>query len=55
MKQLKIFGAVAIVVGILLEYFRIGSEYSLGTLIGGVGIVAIVYAVMSARDKRRGI
>ena len=55
MKRLKLIGAVAIVAGIALEYFRIGAEYSLGTLIAGAGIVAIVYAVMSAREKRRGI
>ena len=55
MKRLKLIGAVAIVVGIALEVLRIGAEYSLGTLIAGAGIVAIVYAVMSAREKRRGI
>jgi hypothetical protein len=55
MKHLKIIGAVTIVVGIALEVLRIGSQFSLGTLIAGVGIVAIVYAVLAAREKRRGI
>ena len=41
--------------GILLEVLGVGSQFSLGTLIAGAGIVAIVYAVMSAREKRRGI
>jgi len=55
MKRLKLIGAVAIVVGLMLEVLQIGSQFSLGTLIAGAGIAAIVYAVLAAREKRRGI
>jgi hypothetical protein len=50
--NLKTIGAVAIVGGIGLEILQIGSSVSLGTLIAGAGIVAVVYAIMAKSDKR---
>lgn len=50
--SLQTIGAIAIVVGIALELFLIGSEYSLGTAIAAIGIFVFVYAYFDKREKR---
>jgi hypothetical protein len=37
----------AIVIGLALEVFRIGSAYSVGTLIAGLGVIVFVYDRMA--------
>jgi hypothetical protein len=35
------------VIGLALEVFRIGSAYSVGTLIAGIGVIVFVYDRMA--------
>lgn len=41
--QLQAIGIIAIVVGVLLELFMVGSSFSAGTIIAMLGIVVFVY------------
>ncbi len=41
--QFQAIGIIAIVVGVLLELFMLGSEFSAGTIIAMLGIVVFVY------------
>jgi hypothetical protein len=45
--NIRIACITAIVVGLALEIFNIGSAYSLGTIIAGIGIAVFVYDRMS--------
>jgi hypothetical protein len=45
--NIKWLSIAAIVIGLGLEVFRIGSQYSVGTLIAGVGVVVFVYDRMA--------
>jgi len=47
--NIRTLSVVAIVVGLGLEILRIGSQFSLGTIIAGVGIVVFVYDRMVRR------
>jgi hypothetical protein len=47
---LRNLSIAAIVVGLILETFRLGSEFSLGTLIAAVGIFVFVYDFFSRRQ-----
>ena len=49
--NIKILSIIAIVVGLGLEYFRVGSQLSLGTIVAGVGIIVFVYDLMARRSK----
>ena len=44
-------GVIAIVVGIGLEIFLIGSSFSLGTLIAMAGILVFVYGYFGVKKK----
>lgn len=50
--NIKIACITAIVVGLSLEILGIGSAFSLGTIIAGIGIVVFVYDRMSRPPKR---
>ena len=45
-------GVVAIIIGIGLELFRVGSSFSLGTLIAMVGILAFGYGYISSKQRK---
>ncbi|HEX9876839.1 MAG TPA: hypothetical protein VGC50_09330 [Gammaproteobacteria bacterium] len=47
---LRNLSLAAIVVGLILETYRLGSEFSLGTLIAAVGIFVFVYDFFSRRQ-----
>jgi hypothetical protein len=42
---------VAIVSGLTLEILQIGSQFSLGTVIAGIGIIIFVYDRMARPPK----
>lgn len=50
--NIRIACVTAIVVGLSLEILGIGSAFSLGTIIAGIGIVVFVYDRMSQPPKR---
>jgi hypothetical protein len=50
--NIRIACITAIVVGLSLEILGIGSAYSVGTIIAGIGIVVFVYDRMSQPPKR---
>jgi hypothetical protein len=52
MANLQIIGGAAVVIGLALEIFRIGSSISLGTSIAAVGIIVFVYAFFRKREQR---
>ena len=52
MKKLKIAGIIAVVIGLLFEILMIGSNVSLGTIIGGGGIIVYVYAFFQKPPKK---
>ena len=47
--NIRILCAVAIVGGLTLEILQIGSQFSLGTIIAGIGIIVFVYDRMRPR------
>jgi uncharacterized membrane protein AbrB (regulator of aidB expression) len=49
--NIRIACITAIVVGLSLEILGIGSAFSLGTIIAGIGIVVFVYDRMSQPPK----
>jgi hypothetical protein len=50
--NIRIACVIAIVIGLSLEILGIGSTFSLGTIIAGIGIVVFVYDRMSQPPKR---
>ena len=52
MKKIKIIGIIAVVVGLLFEIFMVGSNFSLGTIIAGSGIIVYVYAFFQKPPKK---
>ena len=52
MKKIKIIGIIAVVVGLLFEIFMVGSNFSLGTIIAGGGIIVYVYAFFQKPPKK---
>ena len=50
--NIRIACIVAIVAGLSLEILRIGSAFSLGTIVAGIGIVVFVYDRMSKPPRR---
>ena len=49
--NLQAIGIIAIVVGLVLELFLIGSDWSLGTIVAMVGILIFVYGYFGSRTK----
>jgi len=49
--NIRLLSIVAIVAGLVLEIMRVGSQFSLGTVIAGIGIVAFVYDRMARPPK----
>jgi uncharacterized membrane protein AbrB (regulator of aidB expression) len=49
--NIRIACLIAIVVGLSLEILGIGSAFSLGTIIAGIGIIVYVYDRMSRPPK----
>jgi len=41
--------AIAIIGGLTLEILRLGSQFSLGTIIAGIGIIVFVYDYLRPR------
>ena len=50
--NIRIACIAAIVIGLSLEILGIGSAFSLGTIIAGIGIVVFVYDRLSQPPKR---
>lgn len=50
--SLRVLSLAAIVIGLLMELFLIGSQYSLGTLIASAGIFVFVYDFFTRRQRR---
>ena len=49
--NLQAIGIVAVIVGIAMEVFLIGSQWSLGTIIAMAGILIFVYGYFTAGKK----
>ncbi|NNC65821.1 MAG: hypothetical protein HKN84_13635 [Gammaproteobacteria bacterium] len=47
--NIRILCGIAIIGGLTLEIFEIGSQISLGTVIAGIGIIVFVYEYMRPR------
>ena len=52
MKKIKIIGIIAIIIGLLYEIFMVGSNFSLGTIIAGSGIIVYVFAFFQKPPKK---
>lgn len=50
--NLQAIGIVAIIVGVALEVFLIGSQWSVGTIIAMAGILVFVYGYFSGGNKK---
>lgn len=49
--NIRILCGIAIVGGLTLEILRIGSQFSLGTIIAGIGIIVFVYDYMRPKPR----
>ena len=49
--NISVISIVAIVIGLTLEIVRIGSQFSVGTVIAGIGIIVFVYDRMARPPK----
>lgn len=49
--NIRVLSILAILIGLALEIMRVGSQYSVGTVVAGIGIIVFVYDRMARPPK----